>query len=650
MFTNDKIVALLVLFLAFSWHDNGYAQEELARKGNKSFEQMKYVDAQKVYLKVAEKGYVSEEIYTKLADSYYFNAEYTEALKWYERLFEEVPAPQSVWAYLRYSQVLKANGKLEEAKEYYDIFLEKTGRKERQGMSADDYLNLIAENDDRYEFGPVDALYNEEEISYGNTVYGGELYYSSTYDQPASFINTKDAWTELSFLGLFKVGVDSTNQTHGKPSLVRGALKDRFHDSSPVFTKDGNTVYFTRNNVKRGKDSDDQILKIYRSTKKNGKWQAPEDLNINDERYSTAHPALSPDEKKLYFASDRQGGYGQSDLYAVEINADKTLGRIENLGPEINTSGRETFPFVTQDNELYFSSDGHFGLGGMDVFYVKIEEDGSYGSILNVGRPVNSNADDFSFGINSKTKYGFVSSNRGEVDTVFVRDNIYSFKEINPIKDVYKAEIEGFVTDKETGAPLEAATITLLDGKMDNYKNVATDAEGHYKVTVNKFEEYTVRASKEGYEPAEQLSTAKLDHQRIDFQLRPLEIDKGTDLADLLNIPVIHFDFDKADIRPDAEVELQKVIALLEEYPELKIKIRAHTDSRGSDVYNQKLSERRAKSTYEYLVTKGIAKDRLQYEGLGESEPVNECTNGVDCSEEKHEQNRRSEFIVVENQ
>lgn len=625
-----------------------YAQNQLSKKGNKSFKQMRYVDAQKVYLKVIEKGYASEEIYTKLGDSYYLNSEYAEALKWYGELFDNFPEPQSVWTYLRYSQVLKANGREDEAKHYYDTFLEKTGRKERQGMSADDYFKLIEENDDRYEFGPVEALYDEEEISFGHAVYEGNLYYSSTYDKPNSFLNTKDAWTDLSFITLFKVGVDSTNRITGNPRLVKGALKDRFHDASPAFTKDGNTVYFTSNNLSSGKDEEGQILKIYRSTKKNGKWQKPEDLNINDNNYSTAHPTLSSDEKKLYFASDRPGGYGQSDLYVVRINADKSLGMIENLGPEINTSGRETFPFVTENNELYFSSDGHFGLGGLDVFYVKIEKDNKYGSILNVGRPINSNADDFSFGINDETKYGFVSSNRSPVDTVFVRDNIYSFKEIKPIKDVYKADLEGYVTNKKTGDSIEAASVTLLDDNMAVYKELLTDEKGHYQTTINKFEEYTVRASKEEYEPDEKLTEPRLDHQRVDLQLNPLEIDEGVDLADLLNIPIIHFDFDKSNIRPDAEVELQKVIALLEEYDELRINIRSHTDSRGSDAYNQKLSERRAKSTYDYLVDKGIDSSRLQYEGLGESEPVNECTNGVDCSEEKHEENRRSEFIVLE--
>lgn len=643
---------VLLIALAGLGVNSSYGQERKIDKARKSFKNLNYVNAQKIYLKVAENGYESEELFTKLGNSYYFNAEYEQALKWYEKLFAYQPEPHSVWSYLRYSQTLKANGKKEEAKKYYDIFLKKTGRKARQKISAADYLKLIQQNSDRYEFKPLKALYNENQISYGHTVYEGALYYSTTYDQPHSFLNTKDAWTDMSFMTLFKVEIDSANQALGDPKRVRGTLKDKFHTATPAFTKDGKTVYFTRSNEEKAEDGDDRVLKIYRAVKKDEKWQTPEALNINSNRYSTAHPALNAQENKLYFASDRPGGHGQSDLYFANINKDGSLGRIENLGDQINTSGKETFPYITDKNELYFSSDGHFGLGGLDVFYVKIHKDGSYGHILNVGKPINSHADDFAFGIDSNRKYGFVSSNRDkDNDSSFVKDNIYSFKEIKPIKDVFKAEIEGYVTDADSQDAIEGAQITLLEDDLAVYKKVSTDAKGHYRVSTNKFDVYTLRAKKEGYETEEKQSEARLSHQRIDFELQSTALEPGVDLAKMLNIPLIHFDFDQYNIREDAQLELQKVYELLKEYPAVKIAIHAHTDSRGSDAYNKQLSDKRAKSTRDYLIHElGIKADRItEAKGFGESQLVNECSDGVPCSEAQHQKNRRSEFIVEEN-
>ncbi|MFB9106143.1 TolB family protein, partial [Algibacter miyuki] len=213
------------------------------------------------------------------------------------------------------------------------------------------------------------------------------------------FINRKSGWDGLSYLSLYAVDLDSTNQITGKERKLKGKLNSTYHESSAVYTKDLNTMYFTRSNNTSKKRKDDKNLKIYRTQKEDGKWSTPEELDFNSDHYSSAHPALSPDEKTLYFASDRPGGYGESDLYRVKINEDLTLEAPENLGSKINTPGKETFPFVDQDNSFYFSSDGHFGLGGLDVFYIKIKADDTFDNLLNVGTPINSYADDFAFGI-----------------------------------------------------------------------------------------------------------------------------------------------------------------------------------------------------------------------------------------------------------
>ena len=642
-------ITKIILFLwivGFSGAPILMAQERKISKANENYEQMDYVDAQKIYLAVAAKGYESEEIFTKLGNSYYFNAQYDEAVKWYERLFDFAPHPTETILFLRYSQALKATGHGEKAKEYYVAYVTES-RNNPNKKIAIDYQALIKQNSGRYELKAIEEIYDTKEISFGQTKLDHKLIYASTQESE-SFINRKSAWDGLSFLSLYELELNDQNEAVGKPKQLKGKLKSKYHESSPVFTKNGLTMYFTRSNITYKDKENDQKLKIYRSKQVDGKWQEAEELSFNSDTYSSAHPALNADETKLYFSSDRPGGFGESDLYVVTLNEDGSVGQPINLGPNINTGGKETFPFISSENELYFSSDGHFGLGGLDVFYVKIKEKG-FGDLLNLGKPINSSADDFAFGINQTTKRGFVSSSRTDVEGKFVYDNIYSFLETTPIKDLYLAKIEGFVTDRKSGVPLENASITLVDSEGMASATLNTDEKGYYEVETNRFESYFIKAKKEGYDTDEKVSKPNLESQRIDFQLQQnkVAIEAGADLSKVLNIPMIYFDFDKWNIRPDAQVELEKVFAVLNEYPQLKLNIRSHTDSRGNDRYNKKLSERRAKATLDYLVSKGIDRNRLTSEGVGESELVNRCKNGVNCSETEHQKNRRSEFIVL---
>lgn len=644
MKNNFTIPLFSIFLLAFFF--SATAQERKLNKAGDKYEHLDYVDAQKIYLAVAEKGYESEELFTKLANTYYFNAQYADAAKWYGRLFE-INANQQPNLLLRYSQALKATGDHLKAEELYNTYVTTTGT-DPNAKKAMDYLSLVAQNSGRYQIRPIDGIYDKEKISFGHTKVGDKLIYATTNDKK-SVINTKSAWDGLSFLSLYELELDQENVAIAKPNKLTGKLSSKFHESTPVFTKDGNTMYLTRNNLTYKNKKNDQNLKIYRFKKEGDQWQKPEELHFNSDLYSSAHPALSPDETKLYFSSDRPGGLGESDLYVTTIAADGTIGSPVNLGPEINTSGKETFPFVSEKNELYFSSDGHFGLGGLDVFYVKIEAE-NYGTLLNVGAPVNTYADDFAFAIDEVTKRGFVSSNRSETEGTFVYDNIYSFIETEPIVDVFQAMINGYVTDKQTGLPLAAASITLSDSKGEIFSQLTTDEKGYYEVETNKFEAYFITAKKEGYDTDGKVSKANLETQQIDFQLQQnkVAITTGMDLAEVLNIPMIYFDFDKSNIRPDAQVELEKVLAVLKEIPQLKLNIRSHTDSRGNDAYNKLLSQKRATSTLDYLISKGIDPNRLKSEGLGETELINKCTNGVNCSEADHQKNRRSEFIVID--
>lgn len=634
-----------LFLLCFSSFAVVYGQERKMEKAAENYAQLNYVNAQKLYLDVAARGHESEELFTKLANTYYFNAQYDEAVKWYERLFKFKANPEQDIVYLRYSQALKATGNVEKAAQFYDSYIEKNGSKMHL-RSAVDYAKLIEENSGRYDLQTLERLYDDNKISFGNFKMGNTLYYASTNDTK-TFYNRRSAWDGLSFLSLYTVALDSLNRAVDKPSKLDAQLNSKYHEASPVISADGNTMYFTRSNTTSSTEDDNQNLKIYRTVKQDGVWQVAKELSFNSDYYSSAHPALSPDGKKLYFSSDRPGGFGESDLYVSEISADGIIGEPINLGHRINTRGKETFPFISSDNELFFSSDGHFGLGGLDVFYVKITDYG-HGNLINVGKPINSYADDFAYGIDFETKRGFLSSNRSEQVGTFVHDNIYTFLETAPIIDVFAGEIEGIVTDSQTGLPLADAVVTLTDSDNKLFRTVKTDNEGHYLAETNKFDKYLVRVVKDKYDADEVLSKENVEHQTIDFQLQPNEvaIEEGVDLAKVLNIPMIYFDFDKATIRQDAKVELEKVLAALNQYPQLNLEIRAHTDSRGNDDYNQKLSQRRAAATLKYLVDNGVSESRLSSIGMGESNPVNGCTNGVKCSKDEHQKNRRSEFII----
>jgi len=654
-----KIFSIILMFgFSFLWvFPEVVAQEKKIQKAEESYNHYNFIDAREIYLKVVEKGHHSEEILTKLANTYYFNAEYKDAVKWYNQVFEETQNPTNPILYLRYAQSLKAIGNTEEADANFEKYNSLTNP-DKENPGLEDYKEMIQLNSDRYTIKALEELYDEEQITYGHTVHDGKLIYASTSPLERSFIDIEDGWTGMSYMSLYEIPIDTINEPSGKSKELKGKIEDKYHQSSAVYTQDGETMYFTRSNYtaedKKNKKEEQTYLKIYRAQKnKKGKWTDVEDLPINGKDFSTAHPALSPDEKTLYFASDRAGGEGETDIWKVAIEEEGKLGTPENLGSQINTKARESFPFMTKDSTLYFSSDGHFGLGGLDVFAIKLKKDGTYGNLVNLGEPINSPADDFSYGVNQETRYGFFSSNRNpETDTSFVKTNIYSFKEEKPLKDPYIAWIEGCVTDKDTGEPLPESDITLTELEENEiYKSLKTDEEGCYKVEINKYDTYLVRAEKEDYDSDEKVSTPKLEKQTINFQLKrnKQEVTPGVDLAKVLNIPMIYFDFDKFNIRPDAAADLEKVYQVLLEYPELRINIRSHTDSRGSHAYNEALSERRAKSTRKYLIDKGIDPSRLESEGLGETELVNECKDDVPCSVEKHQENRRSEFIILEN-
>lgn len=617
-------------------------QSKKLKEANDKYKQFEYIDATEIYKQVAEKGFASEELLTRLSNGLFFNANYSEAVVWYGKLYilkkGKIPSREL----LRYSQSLRSIGENEKAQKIYNEFLEASASKGDDFLSSADYLDIIEENSNRYEINRL-KINSDKHIDFGTHFQKDTIYFSSTRGDRRS-IGKVDAWTNQPFLDIYYSVYNSNDTVYSKPRLLKGSVNTATHESTPVITKDGSTMYFTRSNSTRlydKKDSPITHLKIYRATKnEKGEWSNITDLSINGEDFSNAHPVLSPKEEKLYFVSNRPGGKGETDIYYVDIYKSGNLGQPVNLGSKVNTSGRESFPFISREYELYFSSDGHFGLGGYDVFYIDLKSEDQ--QLVNVGKSINGEKDDYGFSINSITKKGYFTSNRETID------NIYSFVETRPIQDMLSTNLSGVITDKETGKPLANALVTLRDKNNVVKQTTMTDAEGRFEMKINRYASYTVRVEKDGFDVDDIYIKKKQENPTVALALdiNQQRIQEGIDLAQILNI-VIYFDYDKSEIREDAKVELEKIVAVMNKYPHVQLSLGAHTDSKGKEEYNMKLSQRRAEASMNYLINAGIVKERLTAQGFGESQLKNKCSDEIKCSEEEHQQNRRTEFLIV---
>ena len=570
-----------ILFLLFGI-SFASAQIDL-KKGDEYFEGYEYLKARDIYLKLYKRGLRSMELYKRLGDSYFKTAEYEEAAKWYKRLFDEGFNIEPEY-YFRYGQSLKATGKVDKGneliKKYYELIHDNVRLRQLQKKA-----NIIYDNDIQLEYSTyeLDSLnkINTEYSEYSPYVYKDKLIFTSNGHKPTGYKN--HLWNGVPFTDLYISRLKTPIEpTYPKP--LPGNLNSDYFEASVTFTKDMKTMYFSRtdyfNNKLNVDENDVNKLKIFRAELINGKWKVVEKLPFCSDNFTYSHPALSPDGKRLYFASDIPGTYGESDLWYVEIYEDNSYSYPQNLGPKINTSERESFPFVDKDNKLYFASDGQIGYGGLDIFTVEIKEDGSFGDVLNLGPPINTRKDDFSFYIDPDTNVGYFASNR---DGGKGMDDIYAFTKTDYLK-------------------------------KGSAKEQIARSQDSIKVGIPK-KEY---------------------------------IKEGEDLGKLIQLNPIYFEYKSAEITVRAALELEKVIAVLKKYPGIKLHIKAHTDCIGSDAYNMRLSEARAKSTRDYIIEGGIDPSRVTAEGRGEREPVQKCKVCETCPDVIRAKNRRSEFIIID--
>ncbi len=638
--TTSLLYSLLLLALPI------FGQKEMIKKADKAYSRYAYVNALKIYEELVNKGYKSKELYKKLGNAYYYNADYVGASKWYAELFKLKKTTITPEYYFRYALSLKSEHRYQKSDSIMKKFITLTKDDTRAALfeeKATEYLQKIFADSGKYSI--QNLTINSDKSDFAPSFFNNQIIFSSARTTKKSKKYKNHNWNEEPFLDLFVATI--SNNSSPKLKQFSDKINTRYHESTTAFTNDGNTMYFTRNNYYQGRFKKDNQgvnrLKLFKASRKDGKWKKIKELPFNNDSYSTAHPSLSQDGKQLYFCSDMPGSIGQSDLYVVDINEDGTYGKPRNLGRGINTEGRETFPFISKDNKLFFASDGHLGLGGLDVFVIDLESEDK--KIQNLGPPINSSDDDFSLVINTDTNNGYFSSNRSGGKG---GDDIYSFTGI-----ICKQKIHGKLLDKDNQTPINKVKLTLYNENNVEVAETFSDSQGNYEfeklIECDKI--YFVRARKTLYQTNEifiyKQASPRLKEYNLFLEKEQKQLKVGDDLTKILDITIIYFDLDEYHIRPEAEIELEKMFYVMKYQPEIKIEVRSHTDSRANDNYNLILSEKRSKSIIQYFISKGIAPNRLSGKGYGETKLINRCKNGVPCTEKEHQKNRRSEFIVV---
>ncbi len=760
-----KISALSILFFLIS--SMLFAQSGRLKIANEHYEKLNYVEAIRNYeawlltASVAEKN--RKDALINLAFCYKKVQDLRNAERVYHELFDAYQDDIPSENYLYYAQALAALQKYRDSQKYYAEY----GKQQTLDLRGRRFTVAYMDNS---RFFKDSSLYrvqymhplNSRQSDFSPMYYEDGIVFVSAREE-AGIIKRVFMQTETPFLDLFIYpdtallhnqanvaeqsvvaslgGADNGNSGRStakqKEILTEESieidefsksLNSKYHEGPVTFFKDYKKVIFTRNNYNKGKFGKNKeginMLKLYLAEKGEKKWGNVKELPFNSDEYSCGHPALNTENTKLYFVSDKPGGYGGTDLYLVEYK-DGKWGSPINLGREINTEGNEMFPYLDENNNLYFASDGHAGLGGLDVFFVEMNADQAIGEVENLGYPINTEKDDFGLITNGDRSEGYFSSNRKKG---YSDDNIYAFKrkcrqlrllvydaetgqpiegtEIRMVKDgvnqqlftadaagaietclasatdfefrafaegyessyiTYgtmarsldnKAElkmylspsklplVKGTIRSELTNEPIAGAKVILRNTKDNTTASVITGNDGKYEFQPTRGGKYVVQAVKEKYavnqEDIGKIKSSKKNN--IVYEQNLGMIAEG----DIFRIPNIYYDFGKYTIRADARRELENsILPVLKKYPTVKVEIRSHTDSRSTKDFNRSLSRKRAEEVVNYLAKRGISAKRLVAEGYGEELLVNDCEDGVNCSENEHQQNRRTEFKIL---
>ena len=633
---NIKILCIAFALISTS----AFGQTAKQKRADRQFNSFSFVKAIDTYEKLIDTSFNKHYAMRKLADAYIMLRQPERALPMYKRIVQQENVPSEYFLY--YAQTLRANGKYQESKEWMKKYRD-------AGNIEDSRVKRFFKNDDlasaifnTKEKNTINKLgFNTEFNEFGAVVLNDAIVFSSSRDEGVS-VKRLYAWDKQPLLDMYQVSgekgsVESTTELEGDVNTIH-------HDGPATFNAAGSKMYFSRNNYHDAKKIVDakgiMQVGIYSADLVDGQWTNVQATNLNNPNYIVYHPSLSADGKTLYFASDMPGGAGGTDIYMSAVNQDGSLGTPTNMGAIVNTEGNEGFPFIYEGETLYFSSDGHVGLGLMDVFVAVKDENDAIVNVINLGAPINSKKDDFGYYLIGDGFKGYLSSNRkGGAGG----DDIYGFTRIPPLT------LKGQIFDAVNNEPVEGAKVVLARENGEEIAYFMTKEDGAYTHIIPRDEKFVLKGSKEKYQPiSKDFSSFGLEMVRelvvdLNMGLKPIE-----DVVILADLDIIYFDLDKYNIREDAALELDKVVVLMNKYPGMVIRLESHTDSRAPDQYNIVLSNNRAKSTNDYIVANGIAQERItKYEGFGETQLVNKCTNDVKCSEEEHQLNRRTEFIII---
>jgi outer membrane protein OmpA-like peptidoglycan-associated protein/tetratricopeptide (TPR) repeat protein len=612
-------------------------------RAQKQMDKYNYSEAIVILKKAVADDKTKDEAIPMLAECYRMQHDNVNAKAIYAQAIELPDVKPETFYY--YAQALQSTGDYDKAREMYQKYAEKNPSDHRGSLfvaHCDSVLGPWKNLNPEFEIKLANNI-NTAESEFGPAFYDGRLVFASDFsDNPAE--GKEYGWTGRGYLNLKQARPLKTGDyvgSMGASSLFEGNFNQEYHDGPATFSADGNTIYFTRSSIGKAKREGiykTNLLKIYFATKTDGNWGDVKPFFLNSTDYSVGHPALSPDGQTLYFVSDMPGGEGKTDIWMCVRDADGWSQPV-NLGPNVNTKENEMFPSVRDDGTLYFSSEGHAGYGALDIFKTS-NAGGNWTTPVNLHAPINSSYDDFAIAFAPGDKNGFFSSNRpGGVGN----DDIYLFQDKPPLPTY----ISGLVKDKSNLQPIAGATVFLYNPKTGKVKIMKTGTDGMYKALVENPADYVVKAMMPNF--IADCSPFKLDALKPGNTLtasRDLLLDKLV-VNKTFRIDNIYYDFDKSNIREDAKPELDKLVNIMKENP-IDVELGSHTDSRGSTEYNDKLSQKRAESVVDYIINAGIAKSRITAKGYGEHQLINKCADGVDCTPEEHQANRRTEFKVTD--
>lgn len=713
-----------------------FSQTGTLRKGEKYFDIYSYNESIRKLEQITEKD---TDIRRKLALSYFRVGNYLESGKyWSEVVKNEDAVPDDLY---QYAYVLAINGLYTDSEFWMKKYSELAAHDSRAQMHLANpgFYTLLLKDKGLFEIKNLNI--NTYHSDFGATFYKDKIVYASTRALPRPLKRIWN-WNKLPYLDLYVADVDSTGQFVNIERFGR-KFSSKYHDGPASFNQDGTYMAFTRNNYDRKSSEGIVKLKIYTAEKINDKWSKPKSLHFNSPEYSVGHPTFSADGNIMIFVSDMPGGFGGSDLYVIYKDEEGNWSDPKNLGNIVNSEGNEMFPYLHTDGILFFSSDGLLGLGGLDVFYTNANDLNNLTTPLNLGAPINTNADDFAFILKTDQSGGYFSSNRidglgdddiyafnlsepfvlqkiikgksydnyknilsnvevilyddlgtpisqktsdenGDFQFTIDKDAIYELTgtKVNYFKAENKVDATGsettlftelilnkllqisiycIITDYETNEIIPDVKIILKNLEDDSIENITTSNKGDFERKVENKEMYdkllySLTLEKEGYLTQTFVYSKVIDregrynlHEEMQVVMRKIDI--GTDLAKIIDIQPIYFDLGKADIRPDAEIELNKIVEVMNENPRMVIELGSHTDCRGTAASNTRLSDRRAKSSADYIKARITNPDRIYGKGYGESQLVNHCecegSKVVQCTEEEHQENRRTEFRII---